>query len=247
MTAGTCVNTIKVLGFGSLGLLSSSLIYQALNKIPDLITKISTNSISTFHETSSKVYQFICNSRLINITLSVFSTGLFGLAYSYSPNSAKHPYLIYSAIGAPLSLICVYYQGLNHEKKILKTKSNKKVKKVKKPEQPPAQQVEEEVVAKVVSRDDDLGKSYVHLSDESGTSTPTSLQLSPEVTQTAAAAATHVEEEISIDEEVEETLVKKEFVQDLESIESGYRIGAIVSSAFVLLTSIGLIGDLYLL
>ena len=35
--AGTCITTIKLLGVGSLGLLSSSIIYQSLTKLPELI------------------------------------------------------------------------------------------------------------------------------------------------------------------------------------------------------------------
>ncbi|RCK54880.1 hypothetical protein Cantr_04584 [Candida viswanathii] len=262
--AGTCITTIKLLGVGSLGLLTSSIIYQSLSNLPELIhqfnAQFNSSSIDYFNKKLENLKQNIFNNRLINGVLAALTTGLFTVAFKYSPVHEKHPYLIYASIGAPLSLIGLYYNNWNYEQKILSKKTVDTTAKaeVEKPGKQPVEDdeaahdgEEPEVISKVTSADSLLGKSYVHLSDESGLSTPNSSQPStPKVQPKEDTEEDHIEksaEEIAVDKEVENILIKKEIVQDLKNIESGYVLGSYISGVSLLIASIGLFGDYYLL
>ncbi|EGW32752.1 uncharacterized protein SPAPADRAFT_60104 [Spathaspora passalidarum NRRL Y-27907] len=252
--AGTCISTIKLLGWGSLGLLTTSLTYQSAYQIPQFITKIKreVTSSSTFQTQLKDVVCSIVGSRFVNIALGVLATGLFSLAYEYSPLDEKHPYLLYSAIGAPLTIIGLYARVYKYENRMLSKKQTSIKKQEKsKPEVVPEEQDEEpELISKVSSQDDQLGKSYVHLSEDSGTSTPTSIS-SPEIRsispQPVPVAAKSEPAEVSIDEEVEQALAKKEVIHDLTIVKSEYTIGVSISAISLLIASIGIFGDFYLL
>ncbi|RLV91499.1 hypothetical protein JA1_003879 [Spathaspora sp. JA1] len=261
--AGTCISTIKVLGWGSLGLLTTSLTYQSAYQIPQFITKITRDVVdhttsSTFQSQLKDVLCSIVGSRIVNITLGVLATGLFSIAYGYSPIDEKHPYLLYSSIGAPLAVVGLYFRVYKYETRILgnKNKQGKTKKKsetvAKVPTRTEEDEEEPEVISKTTSQDDPLGKSYVHLSEDSGTSTPTSISspeirsISPQPVPVSTINKPEVKE-ISIDEEIEQTLVKKEVVQDLNTIKSEYRLGVSISAVSLLIASIGIFGDFYLL
>ncbi|KAK6882478.1 hypothetical protein K4I79_004689 [Candida tropicalis] len=261
--AGTCITTIKLLGVGSLGLLTSSIIYQSLSGLPDLIhqfnAQFNSSSIDFFNKKLDALKKNIFNNRLINGVLAALTSGLFTMAFKYSPVHEKHPYLVYASIGAPLSLIGLYYKNWKYEQKILAKKavdlsstSNKAQDKSSKSKSDAADGEEEEaeVISKVESADSLLGKSYVHLSDESGLSTPNASQPSTPKVQPKEEEQEHVEkspEEIEVDKEVENILIKKEIVQDLKKIESGYVLSSYISGVSLLIASVGLLGDCYLL
>lgn len=258
---GPCITTIKLLGVGSLGLLTSSIIYQSLSTLPDLIhqfnTQFNSNSIDSFKKNLNTLKKNIFNNRLINGILTTLTSSLFTLAFKYSPINEKHPYLIYASIGAPLSLIGLYYKNWKFEQKILSKKpaDSSYIKKVDekksqtKKEEQDEEEEEPEVISKVTSADSLLGKSYVHVSDESGLSTPTSSQPStPKVQpiEQKEPEQVNLPEEIEVEKEVENILIKKEIFQDLKKIESGYTLGSYISGISLLIASIGLFGDYYL-
>lgn len=281
--AGTCITTIKLLGVGSLGLLSSSIIYQSLTKLPELIhqfnCQFNTNkdggthsSITLFEQQLYRLKNIIFGNRLINGALTAISTGLFALAFKYSVSNEKHPYLIYAALGAPLSFISLYYNIYSVEEKILsqqKSKSTSVAKtrtKLKHSEssttnQEDAQAYDDEdepaeLISKITSSDSLLGKSYVHLSDESGISTPNSTTSHPSTPKLEPHQQEQEQEqeqptpadddvELEVEQEVENILIKKQVVQNLKKIESGYTIASYVSGISFVIASIGLIGDYY--
>ncbi|CAX44203.1 conserved hypothetical protein [Candida dubliniensis CD36] len=281
--AGTCITTIKLLGVGSLGLLSSSIIYQSLTKLPEFIHQFNcqfntdkdngtNSSITLFEQQLYRLKNIIFGNRLINGALTTISTGLFALAFKYSVSNERHPYLIYAALGAPLSLISLYYNIYSVEEKILfqqqqqqKSKSagvGKTKKKSKNVEASAGKQEEDqayddepaELISKITSSDSLLGKSYVHLSDESGISTPNSttshpstpkLEPNQQEQEQPTAAAVDDEVELEVEQEVENILIKKQVVQNLKKIESGYTIASYVSGISFVIASIGLIGDYY--
>ena len=281
--AGTCITTIKLLGVGSLGLLSSSIIYQSLTKLPEFIHQFNcqfntdkdngtNSSITLFEQQLYRLKNIIFGNRLINGALTTISTGLFALAFKYSVSNERHPYLIYAALGAPLSLISLYYNIYSVEEKILfqqqqqqKSKSagvGKTKKKLKNVEVSAGKQEEDqayddepaELISKITSSDSLLGKSYVHLSDESGISTPNSttshpstpkLEPNQQEQEQPTAAAVDDEVELEVEQEVENILIKKQVVQNLKKIESGYTIASYVSGISFVIASIGLIGDYY--
>ncbi|CAK9439697.1 uncharacterized protein LODBEIA_P37970 [Lodderomyces beijingensis] len=286
--AGTCISTIKVLGLGSLGLLTTSIIYQSIQNIPQLINQI--NSIYQFNlsQLNHQIYKtktFILGSRIVNGLLTGLSTVLFSLAFKYSSADEKHPYLIYAAIGAPLSLLGLYYNAWFAEDKILSKDGNGSFLKQQKKkhtkfasstttvtnpssvatpdidyEEGEVQDDEEddesaEVISKVNTADE-LGRSYVHLSDESGISTPTSTQPPSPTLKHQEEEEAHgetsqqpqeakPEDENEVDTEIETTLLKKEVVQDLQHIQSGYTVASYVSGISLTLAVVGLFGDFY--
>lgn len=272
---GTCVNTIKLLGLGSLGLLTSSLIQQSIQNIPNLITQINSIyqlNVITLNTKIAESKGYIFGSRLVNGFLTGLSTLFFTLAFKYSPTDEKHPYLVYAAIGAPLTLLGLYYKTWVYEEKILKKQDVsiwKKDASSKNSSHVPSsvvsvddeEQDEAEVISKVNSVDE-LGRSYVHLSDESGLSTPTSSQpASPQIRHQEGEHDVEDEqqqqqqqpyegtskEEAEVELEIEATLAKKEIVQDLEHIKSGYTIGSYISGLSLTIAIVGLFGDFYLL
>lgn len=97
-----------------------------------------------------------------------------------------------------------------------------------------------------------LGKSYVHLSDESGISTPNSTtshpstpKLEPRQQEQEQPTPADDDVELEVEQEVENILIKKQVVQNLKKIESGYTIASYVSGISFVIASIGLIGDYY--
>lgn len=253
---GYCIATVKIIGVGSLGLLSGSLTYKSLQSIPLLISDLSRNIYSSSPSTASiksyvkKVEDLIVKSRFVNLVLGSLSSTMLALAYRGSPPGAKHPYLIYAALGAPLTIAGLYYKAYRYEQKLL-------AREVERLAVPATEEAEAIAEAKVAEKDDDdvvnvpsdnesLGKSYVHVSDEesssSTTSTPTSTAAnSPRVKPAAAQPA------FSIEDEVESALAKKEFISDLENIKSSYVVGSAISGTTFLIALVGLIGDYYLL
>lgn len=245
--AGVCVATVKVIGVSSLGLLTGSISLNAYQEIPNLINKLNLNIVSVLKaSTIDSVLNLISVSKLTALSLGTLSSALLSLAYVVSPPKGKHPYLIYAALGAPVALFSAYYQSVGAERKLIerRRRSTKKV-------AAPVPVVDDEAAkeAEVKDSDDDsLGKSYIHVSDDDdgegegsdSTSTPSDTG-SPITT----AADTQLQQELSIEEEVENALEKKELVQELESIKQGYYIGGAITGVSFVIASIGLVGDLY--
>lgn len=265
--AGTCVNTIKLLGLGSLGLLTSSLIQQSIQNIPTLITQINSIyqlQISTLNAKIKETKTYLFSSRVVNGLLAGLSTLFFTLAFKYSPIDEKHPYLVYSAFGAPLTLLGLYFKAWIYEEKVLNKQDVSVVKK-------DSSARSSHVASSVVSADDDdddeaaqviskvnsvdeLGRSYVHLSDESGLSTPTASQpASPQIRHQEGdhdvedQPQPSLKEGDDVDLEIEATLTKKEVIQDLEHIKLGYTIGSYISGLSLTVAIVGLFGDFYFL
>ncbi|CUM45387.1 uncharacterized protein AC631_05182 [Debaryomyces fabryi] len=241
--AGTCIATVKIVGVSSLGLLTSSLTFQTIQRIPELINELNTkvNGLSKSNALAS-IRNMINFSRIGHIALSGLATAMLSMAFIYSPPSEKHPYLIYSALGAPLALISMYYRGFGLETKLLRKADNLHS------HREIAKTTDNVSDSENVKSDDDsqLGKSYIHVSDEessSTTSTPTSTVPSSPQTKTVDS----LQEELSLEEEIDNALSKKEIINDLNKVKSNYVVGSsIVGLSFVIAT-IGLIGDYYLL
>lgn len=244
---GTCVTVIKLIGFSSLGLLSSSLTYQSFQSIPDLITRLN-NQVSISTGSASAVLNAITKnltvSKISNILLTFLSSGMFYLAYKYSPPLEKHPYLIYSGLGGPLALASLWLQGSSAETSISKRSSIRKTKLSKKKHEataaaPNAQEIKDE-------DEDPLGKSYIHVSDDSLSNTLTPGSSAPGSPQQASSEAVEPTAS-SIEQEVEDALSKKEYVHDLEALKSAYTVALAVSGVGAAICTVGLIGDYYFL
>ncbi|KAK6454581.1 Chromodomain-helicase DNA-binding protein [Scheffersomyces xylosifermentans] len=260
---GTCIATVKFVGLASLGLLSGSLTYQSIESIPLLIndlsrhwsTSASGSTSATIREYVAKVKTLISTSRISNVVFGSLASVLFTLAFTSAPPSGKHPYLIYAALGGPLTIAGLYYKAYAHEQKLLnidndhppKTKEQVKAKKeVKKVPVVPAEAAEQE-------EDDSLGKSYIHISDESTTSSTSStpnasVPGSPQIESIESIQPEEDREhELTVADEVESALTKKEFLSQLEGVKSSYAFGSAISGVSFFIAVVGLIGDYYLL
>lgn len=243
--AGTCIATVKIVGVSSLGLLTSSLTYQTIQRIPALINELNTkvNGLSKSNALAS-IRNMINFSRIGHIALGGLATVLLSMAFIYSPPSEKHPYLIYSAAGAPLALISMYYRGFGLETKLLRKADHLHSHNAREVTKSTGNVSDSENV----KSDDDsqLGKSYIHVSDEessSTTSTPTSTMPNSPRTKTVDS----LQEELSLEEEIDNALSKKEIINDLSKVKSNYVVGSSVVGLSFVIATIGLIGDYYLL
>lgn len=240
---GTCITVIKIVGASSLGLMTGSLTYQSFQTIPDLIRQLN-NQVSISANSASEILSAVTTnllvSKALNVLLASLLTAFFAMAYKYSPASAKHPYLLYSALGGPLALVLLFYKGSQAEARIVKLSRTRKSQTL-----PNA-----EPTVSAAKEDDDeaaLGKSYIHVSDDSlsntstpgssapGSPTPGSLQQAVAVEPTTSA----------IEQEVEDALSKKEYVNDLESLKAAYTVASTVASVGLAICTIGFVGDFY--
>lgn len=245
---GTCVTVIKLIGFSSLGLLSGSLTYLSIQAIPDLITQLNNQvSVSAASATSilDSIAQNLTVSKISNVLLTAISSGMFYLAYKYSPPLEKHPYLIYSGLGAPLAIAALYVQGLSADGAIAKRSTARTAKLSRK--NTVAEPAAAEPAPPKKDDEDALGKSYIHVSDDSlsntltpGSSAPGSAPGSPPSSAVEPTTST-------IEDEVEDALSKKEYVHDLETLKGAYTLALAVAGAGAAVCTIGLVGDYYFL
>lgn len=243
--AGTCIATVKIVGVSSLGLLTSSLTYQTIQRIPALINELNTkvSGLSKLNALAS-IRNLINFSRIGHISLSGLATAMLTMAFVYSPPSEKHPYLIYSALGAPLALISMYHHGFGLETKLLRKADHLHTHNANETTKNTENVGDSENLKS--DEDSQLGKSYIHVSDEessSTTSTPTSTIPNSPQTKTVDS----LQEELSLEEEVEIALSKKEIVNDLNKVKSNYVVGSSIVGLSFVIASIGLIGDYYIL
>lgn len=275
---GRCPSTIKVAGVTSLGLLTGSLAFQSWQMIPLLIRQL--NGVSTNEQTLSilgSVSNTFTLTNIINLALAVCSTGLFTMAYKYATPSAKHPYLIYSALGAPVALITFFYGGCTAQRDIrnrsggkpeasvdhcarkldscvskaksfmgkrccrAKGKCDRNAKNASTAETAQPTSTESAATAAVSEKPevDNLGLSYIHVSEDSSTSTPTaSVPGSP-----LPAAATAASSSSLVEEEVDYALNKKAYVLDLEVLKRSNTIAAGVAATGLFIGTIGIVGE----
>lgn len=233
---GTCIAIVKIVGASSLGLLTTSLTYQSLQAIPDLISRLNNQVLIAATSASDVLDAFFLNlvlSKAANVALASLSSALFTMAYKYSPTSGKHPYLVYSAFGAPLALLAWSYQGLRAECDILKRAKVRKAQLAQKPK------VAKEAVS-VAEEEEPLGKSYVHISDDS-------LAVSTPATSAPGTPQQQPVTEVSIEQEVENAISKKAYVHDLETVKQSYFVASAVSGVGLAVCAIGLIGDFFII
>lgn len=234
--AGSCITAVKFIGVSSLGLLTGSLTYQTLQSIPELIKHLSIANYTASSTETLKLYlgeveEFIIQSRFANGTLAALAGALLTIAYKYSPSSEQHPYLLYAAFGAPLTLAGVYYNASAFENRLLQRRFET-VKKVTTPAKP-ANPTND-------SDNESLSKSYIHVDEESSANTTPLLTVanSPKIAP---------EEPSSIDQEVEVALAKKLIVRDLEYAKSSYIVGTAISGVSFLIGVVGFLGDYFFL
>lgn len=240
---GTCSTTLKVIGVTSVGLLGSSLSFQGMKAIPNMIRNINSGETAIDFQLAARTIRF-------GDAISAILTGLTSVAllliYRAAPVSEKHPYLIYTALAAPVSMGLFWYKSWKNQKRVLRgacAERRKRTVATSAAEAGAAGAGATRTGATGAGKDD-LAKSYIHVSDEeSSVSTPSSS--APGSPQTAASAAKELEQELSIEEEVEQALRKKEHVHDLRSIAAAQVYGSGVAFVGFALGLVGLVGDVY--
>ena len=249
--AGTCIATVKIIGVTSLGLLTSSLTCKSIQGIPELIKEANYNvNRESEVDLFSSAVSLIKRCRISLAALGTLATSSFALAFTTSTASCQHPYLIYSALGAPLAIAAVYLRSYASERKVLQQANavNNKEK---------TQSGSEHVSGKkhkVSQRDDDhtseddgrIGLSYIHVSDDE-TATPVSTSSSSTSHSAGESEHENFQQDLEINKEVETALHKKELVHVLSNLKHSYITGASVAGFGFFIASIGLIGEYYVL
>ena len=230
---GTCSTTLKVIGVTSVGLLGSSLSFQGMKAIPNMIRNINSGETAIDFQLAARTIRF---GDAIGAILTGLTSVALLLIYRAAPVSEKHPYLIYTALAAPVSMGLFWYKSWKNQKRVLRGACAERRKRTLATSAAGA--------GAAGAGKDDLAKSYIHVSDEeSSVSTPSSS--APGSPQTAASAAKELEQELSIEEEVEQALRKKEHVHDLRSIAAAQVYGSGVAFVGFALGLVGLVGDVY--
>lgn len=238
---GRCITVITFGGVTSLGLLTGSLLYESLQNIPELIRSLNTQDSFHTQEGKSvlkKIKSHFSISNIVNLALAVLSTSAFRTAYKCSGSSGKHPYLIYSALGAPLALLTLFYKGgkpLMPIAGVLKTYfAELKAAKTKK-----SNKNESKGAAAAAGGElepEPLELSYVNISESSSSSD--SSAATPEDSSLSNSA-------FSIEEEVENALQKKERIYELDTIRSAFSVASYIAGAAFAISSVGFVGDRY--
>lgn len=243
---GTCIATVKIIGVSSLGLLSSSLAYQATRGIPLILDnlKIRISALADM-DILATIKQLIYIARATYLTLGSLASGLLALAYRASPISEKHPYLIYLALGAPLAILSALYKGYNEEKSLIHRARGGENLRSRKGKKQTKNKNDEDESEEPKGDDSLIGRSYIHISDEESSVTSTPGGSTPNSPRTNSVDS--LEHELSIQEEIENSIAKKEVIRNLEGLRGGYLLGTYVSGFAFLLGAIGLIGDYFLL
>jgi autophagy-related protein 33 len=229
------IASVKLVGVSSLGLLAGALSYQAYAGIPTLIRELSLHVNSLLQlNVIERALAAITSIRVASVTLGGLASAAFAVAFRASPPKGKHPYLIYAALGAPVALVSAYYKSHAYEARLIDRGAYLKRTR----NSVPRASADEDVA---ILDDDSLGKSYIHVSDGDDSETPGTTPSGSPV------AIDQLQHELSIEEEVENALHKKELSSELEHIRFGYYIGSAVTSVSFVIATIGLIGDYYLL
>lgn len=235
--SGTCSTSIKVVGVASIGLLGASLSFLGLRAIPNLIRNINSGDQPVRLQVAARLVRF--GSAAAAVWTAVTSVALAAI-YRAAPTSGKHPYLIYTAVAAPLALGLVGYKSWKNQKRVLAgARGERRAQRVMRACRGGATSNTAEPAG---SRADDLAKSYIHVSDEESSSQSTPGSSAPGSPQ---AAAKDLEQELSIEEEVEQALRKKEHLHDLQNIADAHVYGAGVALVGFVLGAVGLVGDIY--
>lgn len=233
--AGTCSTSLKVIGITSLGLLGGSLSFQGAKGIPELIRNINSRSLPVDVQESARKIHI---GGAVSVVLSALASAALLLIYRAAPVTEKHPYLIYSALSAPISVGVSLYMSWKQQKRVVcGARGQKRAQEVMKASAKAAQ------TQKSGSKDD-LGNSYIHVSDEDSSSLSTPSSTAPGSPDTVAAAK-DLEQELSIEEEVEQALRKKEHVHDLRTIATALVYGSGVAFFGFALGLVGIVGDIY--
>lgn len=246
---GTCITVIKVIGASSLGLLTGTMALEKYKAIPDLMARL--NSEESIHSASGKnmlkkILTHVFTISGASIGLASLTSYLFSTAYKYSPLTARHPYLMYCALGAPLAVAALQYKSWGTEFKLLKRSNSYKAHVEREAAKKKKEEEDTESTAKTTGHNHDdeaqLGKSYIHVTNGSLSSLSTPGSSAPGSPQQKAQESS---KDSSIIEEVEEAMNKKVYVGDLEKLTDAYSFALPVSGAAFAVSLIGLVGDLF--
>ncbi|KAG7811161.1 hypothetical protein KL921_002789 [Ogataea angusta] len=116
----SCLRIVKLVGIGSLGLATSSFGLAAYNAVPDLINSTKL-SILDSRELRNRFRGLLVQVRSILAVFGTAASVLFSMAYTRSPVTGKHPYLVYAALGAPLCAAYYCYGVLPLELQIFRS------------------------------------------------------------------------------------------------------------------------------
>ncbi|ODQ82260.1 hypothetical protein BABINDRAFT_158894 [Babjeviella inositovora NRRL Y-12698] len=245
--ADTCIQNIKLIGAASLGLATGVLAFNANRSIPSILTTIANTSADKTAAESAYIKKSLdCLINTSRATLAVVGSAAgYALvtAFRYSPVSKRHPYLLYSAVGVPLSWIVYFFydnRGFGAERNISAVLKDQEVKSKAFPpltKTTPAEKIESEEVSPLDN------SVYNDLGVESA-----SLELESIASSTTASPATDVpveDDDNNIEFEIDQSLLKNVVTLNLNKLQCGYNAVASVLGVSFALASVGVFGEYY--
>ncbi|OBA20737.1 hypothetical protein METBIDRAFT_43121 [Metschnikowia bicuspidata var. bicuspidata NRRL YB-4993] len=246
---GRCTTVITLTGATSLGLLTGSLAYQSMKKIPELIRQLNQQAslkAASAEPVLAAIRTNFTVSNAVNVVLASLSTWLFSTIYKHSSAAGKHPYLLYSAVAAPLALATLYYQtgaktcvltGPFSDVARFRECLCAKIANLTSGCRVLLGQKKEYTTPEPATEDVPMDQSYIHVSDDS-VSTDSSPETPIETLDSVPSA---------IESEVEDALSKKERVKDLENVAAAYNVASMIAGVGFAICSVGVIGDQFFL
>ncbi|ODV94557.1 hypothetical protein PACTADRAFT_50434 [Pachysolen tannophilus NRRL Y-2460] len=214
---GKCITTIKVIGTASLGLATGTAGIISLKALPNLISKNDEYSVTNF---ANAIIGLIYKARFALLSFGSLATSSLLLGFFQSPTRGQHPYLIYAAVGFPISLVYYAFKNFSVEKKLLAIK-------------------EKEAAIPTL-------KKKNQKNDGSKEKKEFQSSLDNSIYQDIASSTSQEDEdEGDVEDEVAHAIIKKEATLDLKKVQYNYKIiTGIIGFAFAIST-VGLIGDKY--
>ncbi|CDK26652.1 unnamed protein product [Kuraishia capsulata CBS 1993] len=210
-----CLTAIKLVAITSLGISTGGLAFSSYSLFK-LSTDIKTQSSQAL---SNALNLTIKLAAFASIPLAWFAATAFSVAFTYAPLRARHPYLVYAAVGSLLStgaLAHLVRPALNAiSKDPPRLKRSKKLASPKRKEE-------------VSSLDDSI---YVDLKES----------VSPEAT--TGVEADSDDDDASLEFKIKDSIYKDDTIKTVKVLKRGFAYSSSVGLVTILLATIGLAGD----
>lgn len=245
------ITSSKFIGVALLGLFAGKLFVHVYETIPSLISSLSHQvTLKSTHSglgITDRILDALADFTIFTNSLTAVSTTLLLVAYFVASPVGRHPYLLYAAAAAPVAVIVQNYIGnsaalqLNDKLTVLQKFESEGGNANIRAASNAADELAK-VEASEHSDEDSLARSYIHVSDEEegSSSSLTPSDGSPLV------AADELQQEISIEEEIQIVLLKKELAQNLQELRTAYIWEASVAGFGFLVATVGIVGEYFI-
>lgn len=99
---GTCLTVTKLTSISCLGVITGVLLQDAFSGVPFLVQLTKRAPVNEIKAATKKL---ISKTRLVVAGLGTIASVLLAMSFFKAPPRERHPYLLYSALGAPAAAI----------------------------------------------------------------------------------------------------------------------------------------------